>query len=144
MSETPSDLNISELTETDIDTLLCLEIENIPEWNRDHYLFEINSGRSLIYKAVIKDEFAGFICVQTIADEIHLNAIGIKNRFRRLGIATQLLDFILDVNKLNKSSVILLEVSEKNLAAISFYEKKEFTVKYYGNSDALLMQKELS
>jgi ribosomal-protein-alanine N-acetyltransferase len=83
---------------------------------------------------------------------MHIFKIAVKDNWRRLGIASRLLDNSLkDVSK-KKVDNALLEVRVSNIPAISFYSKRGFISvgrrpNYYSYSntkeDALLMMKNL-
>ena len=83
---------------------------------------------------------------------MHILKIAVKHSWRRLGVASRLLNNT--VNELSNTDIhaAFLEVRLSNAAAISFYEKLGFTCigkrhNYYSNSnsreDALLMKKVL-
>ena len=96
-------------------------------------------GRVLVY---IKDNIVlGYLYYSDIYDRIEINQIEVDEKFRCLGIASSLLKELI---KLEKD--ITLEVRENNVPAIKLYEKFGFKKvairnKYYGNIDAVLMER---
>ena len=73
--------------------------------------------------------------------------IAVKKDYRRQGIATLLLNHILNICKEKEINTIHLEVNEENFSAISLYQKLGFKEcgrrkQYYDNTyDAILMKK---
>ena len=93
---------------------------------------------------------AGYAAVLCAADEGNLVSIGVLEKYRRMGIATELLDIVYEMAAQRGVTSINLEVRESNFPAISFYEKEGFirTGKrpgFYRNpaEDALLYIKQL-
>ena len=92
----------------------------------------------------------GFIGVWNIAGECEVIDIAVDLKFRRRGIASQLMEDVIGFCKDSGISVIHLEVRESNIAAISLYEKVGFKrvgfrEKYYSNGEnAVLMSFDLS
>lgn len=92
----------------------------------------------------------GFIGVWNIAGECEVIDIAVDLKFRRRGIASQLMEDVIGFCKDSVIPVIHLEVRESNIAAISLYEKVGFKrvgfrEKYYSNGEnAVLMSLALS
>lgn len=81
-----------------------------------------------------------------VLDEAHIANIAVKKTLRKNGIGSKLLENLIAEAKKYTSS-ITLEVNEKNLPAISLYQKYGFQTlgkrkKYYNNThDAYIMTK---
>jgi len=74
--------------------------------------------------------------------------IGVKKEYQRKGIATQLMQKLIEFAKEKNISKIFLEVKASNLPAYNFYKKLGFkeTYKrknYYGDEEAIVMAKEI-
>lgn len=87
----------------------------------------------------------GLISFSIIYDRVELEYIWTDTNYRRMGVASKLLNIILDYDNINN---ITLEVSVKNENAIRLYEKYGFKIvstrkNYYGHGDAYLMMKEM-
>ena len=88
----------------------------------------------------------GFAGINIILDEAHIANIVVKENKRGLGIGSKLLEDLIKKAKSSTNS-ITLEVNEKNLIAISLYQKYGFQIlgkrkKYYNNThDAYIMTK---
>ena len=85
-----------------------------------------------------------------MADEIQLNNIGVRRELRRRGLASILMDHIIQTARSRgRARKIFLEVSELNEAARLFYRARGFTEsgrrkRYYDGIDAILMERELA
>lgn len=93
---------------------------------------------------IIEDgEILGFLSYLKLYDKIEINYIYIAENYRRLGYASQLLNYLLNHEEYND---ITLEVRSKNENAISLYEKNGFKrvavrSNYYSGEDGYLMHK---
>jgi ribosomal-protein-alanine N-acetyltransferase len=80
------------------------------------------------------------------ADELHINNVAVRERYRRQGIGITLLGRILAEGRCRGVDVALLELRAGNSAALSLYEKCGFNLtarrkNYYSEptEDALVM-----
>lgn len=96
----------------------------------------------LIYE--IDNKIVGFINYDSIYDKSEIEYIYVLDKYRRSGIATELLNKMLE--ELNNKGIknVTLEVNSNNRQAINFYEKNGFKnvairKNYYGDTDAILM-----
>jgi ribosomal-protein-alanine acetyltransferase len=99
----------------------------------------------LIYKDT---EVAGLISYSILYERAELNYILVLPDYRNNCIASLLMKTMLSDLIKNKVKSVTLEVNENNIPAIQLYKKYGFQKisirkKYYGNEDALLLQKEL-
>lgn len=99
------------------------------------------------YVYILNNKAIGFIIYEYIYDRIELDYIYVLPDYRKDGIASklmeQMINFASEVNSLN----ITLEVNEKNIAALRLYEKFDFKIcatrdRYYKNENAYLMIRE--
>ena len=86
----------------------------------------------------------GVIVFEEIYERIELDYIIVDNNCRRCGIASKLMEYLINYAINNSISNITLEVNENNLSAINLYKKYKFEVvsrrdKYYKDNDAILM-----
>lgn len=116
-------------------------------WNIDILEDELKSQNSEFVCARIENEIVGFAGVKIVLDTADIMNIAVKEDYRRQGIATLLLNNILDICNENNIKTINLEVNEENLSAIRLYQKFGFKEdgrrkKYYDNKfDAILMER---
>lgn len=97
---------------------------------------------------VLDNRIFGFLNYDLIYDRIEINYIYVNESCRREGIASKLLDNLLEIAKVNKCNNITLEVRNSNKGAIEFYNKNSFKMvakrdRYYGDEDGILMIREL-
>lgn len=95
-----------------------------------------------LYK--IENNIVGFIVYSLIYDRCELDYIGIIDNYKNKGLASELVNYMINDCKKNKCLNITLEVNKKNINAIKLYKKfnfKEVAIRnnYYGNDDAILM-----
>lgn len=115
-------------------------------WSVSTLEAELNSPDSYYLIAKQNNEIAGFIGMKIVLDEADIMNVVTKKNKRNQGIATQLINKLLQVAKEKNIKKITLEVNESNLPAIHLYEKLGFKTistreKYYKNTyDAYIMQ----
>ncbi len=83
----------------------------------------------------------GALLFRRLFEEIEIFSVAVSGSFRRRGIASKMLEFL--ISNVAVASIVL-EVAENNHAAISLYKKFGFEVigkrkNYYEESDALIM-----
>ena len=98
------------------------------------------------YKCLVYDDgtIKGCLVFEQIYERIELDYIIVNNNYRRYGIASKLLEFLIEYSKSNCISNITLEVNESNIAALNLYKKYGFGIvssrkNYYKNKNAILM-----
>lgn len=99
-----------------------------------------------ILVAELNKKVLGYITYSSIIDEIQIANVATHPDFRRMHIAQNLLELLIDKAKINNTLSITLEVRESNIKAISLYDKCNFKVigkrkNYYSNpkENALIM-----
>lgn len=107
-----------------------------------------NNPFTRYYAYLIDGNIVGFINYTLIYDRMEIININVLPKFRRKGVATKLMEIMIDNGVVHKVSNITLEVRKDNEAAISLYRKYGFSdvairKKYYGNVDGILMEKEM-
>ena len=104
----------------------------------------IKSQYDYVYGYYIEDKLVGFIHISKLYETVDIVNIVVDNNYRKQGIATKLINYILklfdDVNN------IMLEVNESNVSAIALYKKNNFEIiskrnNYYGSDAALIMKR---
>ncbi len=133
------------------------EISNIEEkyimdgWSKKAFLewFE-NNNDPVIFKAVYDGKTIGFINGSYVCGEGELLNIAVDEAFRNRGIASILLMSLEEYLKEKNTEKLFLEVREKNIAAVRFYEKNNFIKiglrkNYYKNpvDNGILMMKKI-
>ena len=98
-----------------------------------------------IFVFVEENIVKGFIEIETHFEVVEIINIAVDKTYQHKGIATTLINYIVDNYTCEK---IILEVREDNLEALNLYKKNNFKEinrrkKYYGNVDAIIMEREL-
>jgi [ribosomal protein S18]-alanine N-acetyltransferase len=140
-----------ELLEGDADLDGVLEVEDesfTNPWTRDMYTWELQN-RAVCHIYVVRTPdclVAGFCAFWLVVDEIHINNIAMRPRFRGHGIGTALLHHILAEARHLGARRATLEVRASNEQARRLYERLGFYVagtrrNYYSNpvEDALIL-----
>jgi len=136
----------------DLDAVLAIETASFTSpWTREMYLAELqNVGVSFCYLA--RDDarrVLGFCSFWRILDELHVNNLAVDPVWRRRGIASALLTFVLNEGARLGARRATLEVRRSNDIARHLYERLGFSTAgvrraYYSNpvEDALVLWRE--
>jgi ribosomal-protein-alanine N-acetyltransferase len=140
------------LSTANLDAVLAIEEESFTSpWTREMYMAELeNAGVSYCYLARDDGGAAlGFCSFWRVLDELHINNLAVSAQFRRRGIGTALLNYVLDEGRRLGARRASLEVRRSNEPARVLYERLGFTVAgvrraYYTNpvEDALILWRE--
>jgi ribosomal-protein-alanine N-acetyltransferase len=134
---------------SDLDAVLAIEEASFTRpWTRDMYLTELqNEGVSFCYLA--KDQarhVLGFCSFWRVLDEMHINNLAVDPAYRRQGIGTALLRFVMRKGAELGARRASLEVRRSNDVARHLYEHLGFVPAgvrraYYTNpiEDALVL-----
>lgn len=155
-----NEISITRMTEHDL--LEVVEIEEnsgLSRWGWAAYYAELqgsNSNLMLVARVANAEQrrhsprLAGYIVARMGADELHINNVAVRDRYRRRGIGHALLNSILEQAKRSGVPRAFLELRAGNSEAFKLYEKCGFRViarrqKYYSEplEDALVMIVEL-
>lgn len=151
-------IDFNSVTKGDLSHILEIEKSAFSRpWNRISFINELIQENAFLLAAKHRNqndsvEIIAYLSYRLYETEMHIFKIAVKDNWRRLGIASRLLDnSIKDISK-KKVDNALLEVRASNIPAISFYSKRGFISvgrrpNYYSYSnakeDALLMMKNL-
>ncbi|NCO66993.1 MAG: ribosomal-protein-alanine N-acetyltransferase [Nitrospirae bacterium CG_4_10_14_0_8_um_filter_41_23] len=120
---------IREMQVSDIPDVLQIEhMSFTTPWSKDAFLNEIHKLYSFTKVAVLGDNIIGYICINHIMDEGHILNLAVHPDFRRQGIATKLVEDVLNGFKEIDCRHLYLEVRVSNLEAKKFYERLGFRV----------------
>ena len=109
--------------------------------------FEMNPYTK-IYIYIENDNILGILHINDIYDRYEINNIYVLEEYRNKGIASKLLEYVIELGKKNNILNITLEVRKNNVNAIKLYNKYNFKEKairkgYYNGIDGILMEKEM-
>ena len=136
-------------TPSQIDEVLTVEEASFTNpWTREMYLSELEN-RSVSFCFLARDDAGrtvGFCSFWRVLDELHINNLAVLPEFRRAGVASMLLQRVLDEGTGLGARRATLEVRRSNDAARLLYERFGFRVAgvrrdYYTNpvEDALVL-----
>ena len=145
-------LVVEPLAHDDIDDVLALEEAAFTNpWTRAMYLAELENS-SISYCFLARDaerRAVGFCSFWRVLDELHINNLAVLPQFRRTGIGSMLLTFVLKKGVELGAKRATLEVRRSNEAAKALYERFGFSVAgvraaYYSKpvEDALVLWRE--
>ncbi len=121
-------------------------------WSLVSYQFEIKRSRiSRCWVAEVTDDekliVAGMIVAWVIVDEMHIGTIAVDAPYRKIGIASALMDVVHQQAREERMVKIFLEVRKSNIPAQNLYHKYGYHVVglrkgYYADNheDAFLME----
>lgn len=142
------DLVITKLNETLVEQVYNLEKDLIGNVDKNSIINSLKSNTLSYYVLCNQKEVIGFFECSIIPPEAELYDIVINANYQGNGYSKVLMDYFIKVIKENNCNTIFLEVNKLNYKAINLYKKYgfiEYSVRknYYGDSDAVLMKKEL-
>jgi ribosomal-protein-alanine N-acetyltransferase len=136
-------------SERDIEDILRIEAASFTNpWTREMYLSELEH-RDVAFFYIARDalnEAIGFCSCWRVLDEVHINNLAVLPEHRRSGVASALLERVLQDGVARGAPRATLEVRRSNVAALKLYQKFGFSVSgvrrgYYSNpeEDALVL-----
>ena len=138
---------IKEIYKKEVELCYELDSDTICLWTKKQWQSEFNKRGIKVVAILLKKKIIGIYVVQTIIDEAQINYFSIKQKFRRKGYGSHLMNYlIIECENLNIKK-LLLEVSETNSIAEIFYCKFNFLTvgrrkNYYKDgTDAVLKEK---
>ena len=139
--------SIKEIYKKEVDLCYELDSDTICLWTKKQWQSEFNKRGTKVVAILLKKKIIGIYVVQIIIDEAQINYFSIKQKFRRKGYGSHLMNYlIIECENLNIKK-LLLEVSETNPIAEIFYCKFNFLTvgrrkNYYKDgTDAVLKEK---
>ena len=118
-------------------------------WSENSITSELDNKLSCWLVALDKDQVVGYVGSQTVLGETDMMNIAIHPDYRKQGIASALINALIETLKERGSHSLMLEVRSSNEPAKSLYFKMGFESvgirrNYYRNpkEDALILRKE--
>lgn len=143
---------------TSLDTKTCSQILDIENscfdraiaWDINMLKSEFNNTFSYLFAYTNTDTILAYTVVRKMIDSIEIGSIAVKPSCQGKGIATQLLDYLVEFARQHAIASIHLEVCVNNIAAINLYTKFGFEIvatrknfyctSQWGSKDAFAMQ----
>ena len=121
------EVQISNMTKEHLNCILPIWEKDFDKfWNSSLLISEFENPNSLCFVAKYEKQIVGFASLWKSIDDIHITNIITKKFFRRQGIGSQLLEFLIDTAKKLHFNSITLEVNENNSEAINLYRNHKF------------------
>lgn len=147
---------LSPMTEHDLFEIVEIEEAcGLSRWGWEGYRTELLSADSALMIVArshssarhrADERIAGFIAARMAADELHINNVAVREKYRRRGLGSALLSNVLERGKQRSARKAFLEVRGSNVAAQSLYARHGFETvgrraNYYQEplEDALVM-----
>lgn len=136
---------IRNATENDIDAVYQIETQSSARWKKHFFETELETTFAIFIIAEYNGKIIGYAIAWNIKGEIQLNNIAVSPSFRRKGIASKLLQYIINLLEDEGAHKIYLEVMETNTVGRIFYKNFGFFENgkrhnYYQDSHAILME----
>ena len=132
-----------ELTDIDELSVICEEQLKDEAWSKQQ-LFESLTNENYICNMIFDQEIQSFIIALKSVDDINILLIATKEKYKRCGYATTLINQLQKIAQKENLS-LSLEVKQSNTIAINLYKKLGF-VEYYkrknyykDGTDAIIM-----
>ena len=121
---TPS-ITIRSLSYSDLPQVIAIERRAFPTpWSLAMFVLELSKPSGVCLAAIEKRRIVGYLICSRYADVWHLMNIAVDPPARRRGVATALLEQMID--RAGESASYTLEVRPSNPQAISLYERFGF------------------
>jgi [ribosomal protein S18]-alanine N-acetyltransferase len=151
-NENNESFELRPMLASDIDEVHALEKEIFfTPWSRHSFEVEVQLPFSHSYVVQAKEGIAAYIVAWLVEDELHITNVAVNSAFRRKGLASKMLNHVLDIAIKSKCKQVNLEVRKSNEEAIRIYQKLGFQIigvrkNYYTaeQEDALVMSLKLA
>lgn len=115
----------AELTDAYGISLIEKECFSAP-WSENQIREEILKDNSVFLVTKIDNDLCGYISGQLIIDEFYINNVAVTEKYRNNGIASSLIEKLIDELQQTDCVLATLEVRESNINARKVYEKFGF------------------
>jgi len=118
---------IQDLRPEDISAVLTIEKASFTTpWSEILFMNEIFKPRSLPKAGMIGEKLVGYICANYLLEEGHILNVTVHSDFRKQGIASRLVQYMIKLLRKEGCRTIFLEVRISNEAALRMYQKAGF------------------
>lgn len=142
---------VEKLSKSDLDALSEIEQATYPDpWGRDMLSCAWTEPHCSGIKFTVSGEMCGYLITRTLPPELEILNIAVSQKFRRQGIARDMMTWVMAEGKQRGCTDVFLEVRPSNIAAIKLYEFFGFSAihtrkKYYRDKeDAWVMGAKLA
>jgi ribosomal-protein-alanine N-acetyltransferase len=143
-------ISIKQINEKDIDLCYELDSNTISLWSKKQWAQEFKKEGTKIFGLLIRKLVIGICVFQVVLDEAQINYFVVKKKFRKKGLGSYFMSYVIKKCEQLNLKKLLLEVSQSNITAERFYSRFDFSTvgirkNYYKDgSHALLKEKKLT
>ena len=143
-------ISFKQINQEDIDLCYELDSSTISLWSKKQWANEFKKDGIKIFGVVIGNLLVGICVFHVVLDEAQINYFVISEKFRKKGLGSYLMSYLIKKCEELSLKKLLLEVSESNVTAERFYSRFDFSTvgirkNYYKDgSHALLKEKKLT
>lgn len=119
-------------------------------WSKDSFQRELENELAYYQCAEEDGKIMGYMGMWRILDECHITNVAVQPEYRQRGIASMLINKMVEICECSEIQTMTLEVRESNVPAINLYKKYGFIPvgkrpKYYLKpvEDAIIMWKKV-
>ena len=140
-------ISTKQIYKEDIELCYKLDSNTISLWSKNQWSNEFKKKGTQVFGILTENLIVGICVLQVVLDEAQINFFVVNQKYRKRGIGTLLMKYLIKRCRKQNINKLLLEVSSKNIIAENFYKSFDFyTVgirkNYYKDgSDALLKKK---
>jgi [ribosomal protein S18]-alanine N-acetyltransferase len=141
---------IEDMSTGDIDEVAAIEQASFSDpWPARYFFTELSTNKLALYLvARAQGRVIAYIGSWMIFEETHITTLAVEEQYRKQGLASGLLEELLNRVIPRGVSAVTLEVRPSNFAARHFYLKHGFKAcgyrkRYYKDEDAIIMTKQL-
>ncbi len=143
-------ISIKLINEKDVDLCYELDSNTISLWSKKQWAQEFKKEGIKIFGLLIRKLVIGICVFQVVLDEAQINYFVVKKKFRKKGLGSYFMSYVIKKCEQLNLKKLLLEVSQSNSTAERFYSRFDFSTvgirkNYYKDgSHALLKEKKLT
>ena len=120
-------LFIDAMTVADLPEILAIETASFKTpWSETLFYNEIVKAISVARVARLNGKVVGYLCANVIIDEGHILNMAVHPEHRGIGIASRIVQEVLDIMRAGNCRSVFLEVRVSNEEARKMYEKFGF------------------
>ena len=120
-------LLIDDMTVADLPEILAIETASFKTpWSETLFYNEIFKTIAVARVAKINGRVVGYLCANVIIDEGHILNLAVHPEYRGLGIASRMIQEMLEIMRDDNCRSVFLEVRVSNEEARKMYEKFGF------------------
>ena len=139
-------ISIKQINEKDIDLCYELDSNTIALWSKKQWANEFKKEGTKILGLVVTNLVIGICVFQVVLDEAQINYFVVKKKFRKKGIGSYFMSYVIKKCELLNLKKLLLEVSQSNVTAERFYSRFDFSTvgirkNYYKDGSHALKKK---